>query len=277
MRKSARRRRGRRRSGRGAGGLLWGILIATVLSIVGLGYYLFVGLQDGLRTDSVSLCKEPSGPGAVMVIVLDTSDPLSTNQTSRLRLELERLVANAPSNTMISVGVVSYDEIERGHRFGLCKPLQGEEANALYQNPSLIAERYENGFRKPFRNVINEMLLAEEQNKSPIIESITATIAQTLGVRDAQLPKSLILVSDLYQNSDEFSFYRGDSWNDFKRSTASSNLSKALQGFDVIVIRVPRDPPAQSSAEIVDDFWVRYFSASGVQSVTPDTITLGRL
>ena len=118
-------------------------------------------------------------------------------------------------------------------------------------------------------------MVAEEQPNSPIIESIVATSAATEGTRNKDLPRKLILVSDLIQNTDRHSFFRGLDWQDFEKSSAYSQISQALKDFDVVVIRIPKPERWSIDTAAVDDFWVRYFEANAVRSLTHDRLTLG--
>lgn len=221
--------------------------------------------------DEATLCPKDTGPHAGLFILLDLTDPPGRTERSRLRNLLKQEVADAIPYTLIAVAAVAVDPAARGVSFSLCKPLEGEDANELYQNPRLFARRYDEEFKKPFDDMIDRMLRSEGAPRSPIMESLQAGLAETPGFLDAAWPRRVVIASDLLQHSDSFSFYRGDDWRSFESSTAFGRMAKTLDGVDVEILRLPRavsgiDPAA------VDDFWVRYFDRSGAESVKAQTI-----
>lgn len=130
------------------------------------------------------------------------------------------------------MAAVAADPAARGVSFSHCKPLEGEDANELYRNPRLFAERYDEEFKKPFCDMIDRMLRSEGAPHSPIMESLQAGLAETPGFLDAAWPRRVVIASDLLHHSDSFSFYRGDDWRSFESSTAFGRMAKTLDGVD---------------------------------------------
>ena len=154
--------------------------------------------------------------------------------------------------------------------------MEGEEANALYQNPGMIEERYRKEFREPFDSIVSAMLDSRGADRSPIMESLQALLVSAPGFVDATYPRRVIVVSDLIQNSETFSFYRGDIWRRFIRSQDAERLAGRLQGVEVEICRIPR-PGGRVDKSAVDDFWVNYFDRAGVNRVLTSTCPLGDL
>ena len=207
-----------------------------------------------------------TGPEAGLVILLDMTDRIGSTQHMRLREILKNEVANARQNTLIAVGAVRPQPAGRGVDFALCKPLEGSGANELYQNPRLVAERYEKGFRQPFAANLEKMLTADGADRSPIMESLQAVLAATPGFLDAAYARRVLIISDLLQHSAIFSFYRGDTWRKFQRSRDFARLARTLQGVDVEILRLPRPEAKIDSAE-VGNFWANYFDQAGARRV----------
>ena len=139
----------------------------------------------------------------------------------------------------------------------------------------MIEQRYETEFEEPLEDALRIMFGGEEQDSSPLMETIHQVVVDTEGFRNEEIGKTLILVSDLYQNSEIFSFYRGETWDDFRNSSHFAQKSRFLEDFDVIVIRVPRDVPRSSSNAEVENFWVNYLEQSGIDRLEVDKTTLG--
>ena len=266
----------RRRVRRQKSNLVWWMLIILVLLVVAALSYAYLQVTKDSEYDEATLCPL-SGPTGVLVTVVDLSDPLSRLQANRLGNELARRIEDAPEGTMISLGVVRSDIDSSGIRFSMCRPRGGWEANMLYQNKALIERRFTEAFQRPLSEALTELLEGEELPISPIIETMHQVVLDTQGYRSVDVSKSIILVSDLYQNSGAHSFYRGHDWQSFAGSQEFATKSRFLEGFDVIVIRIPRPVPKQSSNDSVEDFWVNFLEASGAASVDVDYATLGGL
>jgi len=247
--------------------VVWILVILLVLAAVGAGLLFFLKVKDIHRIDAETLCPAATGPTGFVVVLLDLTDTLPPSQAARLSQELEREFQRAGTGTMISVGVVSEDPVNWGAKISLCKPLQGNEANELYQNPALIEERYNKGFRSRIEATVQSMLKSETESRSPIMEGLQAVLSGTPGFAASDAPKRIIVVSDLLQHSDAVSFYRGQYWDHFASSPQYSRLSRNLGDVDVFILRLPRPDARISDRAAVDDFWVRYFDRQGARQV----------
>ena len=257
-------RRPRRRSGAGQAG--WWALIAATVAALAAGL-VFVLENRPPSIDEATLCPEEAGPAAGVVILLDLTDPLGRTQHERLTGILARTVKEAQTDTLFAVGAVEAGPGERGAKFGLCKPLEGRKANELYQNPALVRKRYEEKFKKPLDAMLDEMLAARPADRSPIMESLQALLASTPGFLDAKYPRRILIVSDLFENSAAFSFFRGGTWQTFVRSPDFRRLAKNMNGIDIEIHRLPRSSAKVDNAD-VEDFWVNYFDQAGVRKLS---------
>lgn len=261
------RRRRRKRSGGSVGWWVAAILMAVAIAAAFVGFQ-FLAPQ---KLDTATLCPAKTGPEAGIVILIDLTDPLSVTQHARLRGVLEHRVAEAEPHTFMAIAQVAAAAAGSGLAFGLCKPLDGDKANKFYQNPRRIAERYDRGFRRPLDALIDGLTSSAGAPQSPIMESLQAALAETPSFLDASWPRDLIIVSDLLQHSEAFSFYRGHDWGAFERSPDFDRMAYNLRGVDVHIYRVPR-PGAGVDGAVVEDFWVRYLDRSGAQSVKTESL-----
>lgn len=257
-------KRPRRRSDKRQAGW-WALLIgALVVLIAGIVFVLNLRPPS---IDETTLCPKETGPVAGVAVLLDLTDPLNQTQHTRLRGILEATISEAEANTLFAVGVVKTDPVRRGAEFKLCKPSEGKEANELYQNPRLIQKRYQTEFKGPLDSVLEEMLAISAADRSPIMESLQALLASTPGFLDARYPRRVLIVSDLFQHSAAFSFFRGGTWKTFVRSPDSRRQAKNMNGIDVEIHLLPRLSTKVDPAD-VEDFWVNYFDQAGVQSLS---------
>ncbi|WP_147298875.1 hypothetical protein [Rhodosalinus sediminis] len=251
---------------------MWGIVIAGCTALIASAVAFAVSQQSGRSFNEATLC---TGDGAdhVTVVLLDLTDPLSATQASRLGTMLDREIATSADDTMMSFGIVSDDDSEWGARFARCKPPTGADANELYENPRLIAERYREEFEAPLEATLFEMIRASEADRSPIMEALQALIAETPDFISTPGERKIMIVSDMLQHSDTLSAYRDQGWEHFEASGQSSRLAGNLENADVRIIRIPRQTNADVA--ISEDFWVRYFDKQG--SNLPSVTVLGDL
>ena len=243
--------------------------------ILAIGGVVLVQSFKGEEIDD-RLCPKASGPVAGLAVLLDLTDSLNPVQHKRLRGLLDSRIEDGRQGTLIAVGAVRADASERDADFARCKPATGEKANELYQNPRMIEERYRKEFLEPFEAIVSAMLGSPAADRSPIMESLQALLVSAPGFVDASYPRRVIVVTDLIQNSEAFSFYRGDTWRRFVRSQDAERLAGRLQGVEVEICRIPR-PGSRIDKAAVDDFWANYFDRAGASRVRTSTCPLGDL
>ncbi len=273
-RTKSKRRRSKRRKGSETSNLVWAIVIvACVGLLVGVGFVSQKLIAKGV-VDKATLCHS-DGALNVTSILLDLTDPLSVTQQSRLKTIISREVEEASVDTMIALGVVSEDSVNWGAKFAKCKPATGDDANGLYENPAIIAERYEKEFTKPIQLTLNSMLTGATENQSPIMEALQSLISQTPSFAVARGHRKIIIVSDMLQHSDNLSFYRNQGWGYFTQHNGEQRLAGNLSSASIEILRIPRTAGNIPPNEIVEDFWVRYFDRQG--SRPPTVTSLGDL
>lgn len=238
-------------------------IAALTATMAGVYYYAYFGSR-GPVIDKATLCPE-TGPKAHLAILVDTTDPMSLTQLEASRQQIERKIAEATVHTRISFYTVNPDGGTRQDTyFSLCKPQSAEEANMLTQNPRLVEERFQAEFREPVQEAMNTLLSVPVAKSSPIMESVQEFGARIPGFAVADVPRELLLLSDLVQHSDVFSFFRGDDWGSFSKAGGPARFGNAFVRATVTVLRIPRLPERTAA---IDDFWVRYFNAQGFERV----------
>lgn len=261
-----------RKRGSGSSNFGWLIVSAVCLALIGSAVAFAISQQSSRSFNEATLC---AGEGAdhVTVVLLDLTDPLSPTQASRLRTMLDNSIQTSPDDTMLSFGIVSDDESEWGARFARCKPPTGADANQLYENPRLIAQRYRNEFEAPLEDTLFQMIRASKADRSPIMEALQALIADTPDFTSTLGERKIVIVSDMLQHSDILSAYRGQGWDHFEAGGGSRRLAGNLEGANIRIIRIPRSTNADHA--VAEDFWVRYFDKQG--SNLPSVTVLGDL
>lgn len=274
----AKRRRVPRRSGRrsrqAASGLLWWGVVGLCILIILAVFVSSQTLLSSKKIDHKTLC-HAGGPVGVTTILLDLTDPLSSTQQARLRTIISNEIDASDMDTMIALGIVSEFPKRWGALFAKCKPSTGEEANALYENPTLITAQYQREFLEPINEKIESTLSSKVENQSPIMEALQALIANTPDFSSAKGQRKIIIVSDMLQHSDNLSFYRQQGWEYFASRSGEGRLAGNLSNVVIEIIRIPRAGENTPSKDIVEGFWTRYFDRQG--SRPPSVSSLGDL
>ncbi|MFY0659003.1 MAG: hypothetical protein JXR15_00820 [Shimia sp.] len=253
---------------------MWILIIIACVAVVSAASYVAIQVTKSSKINDATLCRQ-TGAINTTAILLDLTDPLNATQQARLKTILADELHNTQRDTMITLGVVSEDESRWGARFAKCKPATGEYANSLYENPGLIAERYQEEFLNPVNETLAAMLTGEKENQSPIMEAMQSLIAETPEFTRVSGSKKLIVVSDMLQHSDTLSFYRRQGWDFFSENVGSHRLAGNLSAVDIEIYLIPRSGPKIPKRQFAEDFWVRYFDRQGARP--PTSRSLGDL
>lgn len=235
------------------------ILAGCALIVIAFGYLYFK--FKPVEMDEKTLCPK-TGETGIVAILIDKTEPFSPLQQEEIKVRLSDLKNNLPKAHKISIysvgtNIMPVREIE------LCNPGDGKGNSELISNPNLLKKKWTEGFSKQIEMVINKDVIAENLKESPIIESIRhISNNEFLGANKANIEKKLIVVSDMMQNTTDFSQYSKPSSNSATPSKAEKNLSN-LEGVQVEILYISR--PALSQVQNTNHitFWQKYISLSG--------------
>jgi hypothetical protein len=142
----------------------------------------------------------------------------------------------------------------------LCRP--PSHGNELYENNRKITKDFYARFLVPVTGALEQSLSTEVGERSPILETLQM-ISRSQEIDDGGR-KTLIVVSDMLQNTAGFSHYRDRrSYEEFVRSGFASDVKADWRDWNIIVLylRRYRDRHLQQGAHV--DFWQRYFHDAG--------------
>lgn len=142
----------------------------------------------------------------------------------------------------------------------LCRP--PSKGNELYENNRKITKDFYVRFLVPVTTALEQSLTTEVGERSPILETLQL-ISRSQEIEDGGR-KTLVLVSDMLQNTAGFSHYRDRrTYADFVRSGFASDVKADFRDWNIVVIylRRYRDRHLQQGAHV--DFWQRYFHEAG--------------
>ncbi len=257
-RQGARRREGKRKN-------ILGAIIGTAAALILV--VLFVRGQRPQRTFDAANCPEDGDYAAQIAILVDPSDSLTNVQrgSGAPRL-MEAIENNAPNMTEIRVYTVG--QAGRGNTrsvFRVCKPEHPDEVSAVTGNPQRARRRYEEGFLAPLEQTLTALFDEEGDLISPIVEGIQVAAVSAFQPRDADIPRQLLVVSDMMQNSTNLSFYRNPvDFGPLSRSPDYGTLRVDLTGVEVSVFLLARRGEAgRVQGGPLRGFWEDYFLDQG--------------
>jgi len=116
------------------------------------------------------------------------------------------------------------------------------------------------GFREPLEAALQSGLRPSPGKTSPIMETVQRIAVEQFTGRTAQeIPKSLVLISDMIEHEPDYSQYAGDlSYDRYKASRAYRKFRTNLYGAEVTIYYIQRQSarPINSAEHI--RFWAEW-------------------
>ncbi|MGO4402862.1 hypothetical protein AB4Z10_01220 [Bosea sp. RAF48] len=180
-------------------------IVASLLAGVALvGFFAAPSLLRGPPRDQETLCPK-TGPVGHTLILVDKTDPWSEVQAGRLKKLVKQIGDELPAERMLSIYVFN-DVFEPGFPalISLCNP--GKTASELIGNPRREYVKWVEKFGRPLDDALTVLTQPAKGNQSPIVEAIGDVVSR----RENRVPngdRSLVLVSDMLQNSGQFTVF----------------------------------------------------------------------
>jgi hypothetical protein len=239
---------------------VFGVALAVLsLGLLGLGAYAYVTAIRPPALDRVSLCPV-DGPRSVTVILLDSTDEIPDIGKREIRTVLIDMAEALPAYGLLELRLL--DPTRPGGRsiFGKCNPGDGSGLSEYTANPRLARKRWLEGFRQPLEEALDAGFQPAPGKTSPIIETVQRIAVDRFSGRAAEdIPKSLVLVSDMLEHEPDYSQYSGDlSYNRYKTSRAYKKLQTDLHGAEVTIYYVQRVTAKRMNSADHIRFWAEW-------------------
>ena len=249
----------RRRSTKGP--WFWRGTIAAMLSGV-FGLFALVAFSQPPATEAMTSCRLDRKDPAHTILLIDQSDPFNPNDMDWVRELVNEEARSLPKYGKLTVMVPNAtDPYSPKVLYTSCSPGSAAAANPITQNPKMIEQSWQKKFYQPLEGAVEGALLDKEQPSSPLSEAIYS-ISDRPDFQPQQAGRRMVLVSDLMQHSDGFSFYRkGADYEAYLDSKLAETTPK-LEGVNVVARIVPRQIYDLPMAD-VKGFWRHYFHDAG--------------
>jgi hypothetical protein len=245
-------------------GLLGGL---ALLFAGGAGYVAMVSRPAPL--DAVTLCPLDRRLETSVTIIVDTTDPLTRLQASRLAAAVRDAREALPIHAKLTLLVLDAANPFDPHEIlSLCNPGSVRDLNPFTQTASRVARRWRESFEAPIDAAVEALTRAPTAPRSPIIETIAAATARP--DFDSRIPRRrLLVVSDLLQHEPGgYSHYTGDvRWQRFASSRLAASAWADLAGVEVEIEYLRRPESARLQSDAHRAFWRDWFLRSGATSV----------
>ncbi len=239
----------------------WRLAIGGMLAAV-LGLFAFVAFNRPPALAQETGCRLDRRDPAHTILMIDQSDPFNPNDFDWVYEFMDAEARALPKYGRLTVLTPrAGDPYQPAEIFERCSPGSGDQANPILENPRMVDDAWREDFYAPLRERVEAALTEDRQPASPLAESIYS-IGDRADFQGGTPNRRLILVSDLMQHSDEFSFYR---WGaDVERFEASGLAEETprLEGVDVVARIVPRQE-YDLPLSVLRNFWGVYFNEAG--------------
>lgn len=237
----------------------------TLGTIVAIAWWVVTHAQPNF-SDGIGQTDRP--PPAHVAFLLDLTDPLGPAQAqqiaNRIRHERDHLPVGGRL-TVFALHPQVGDTVPLQTLFSSCKPSDGHGTSRLTGNPELDAAKYREGFLEPSEAALKKLQERWQATpESPLIEALHWLAEDGPGFDSAVPNRTLILISDLLQNSTFSSRFRKGTRFAAMVKTNSAYLTRdALAGVHVEIVQVVNQHQWRQTADL-RAFWQDYFRYAGV-------------
>jgi hypothetical protein len=239
--------------------MLGGALAVLALGVLSAGAYVYTTTERPPPLDRASLCPV-DGPRSATVVLLDSTDDIPEIAKREIKTVLADRAETLPIRALLEIRLLDPQVAGGRPIFARCNPGDGSGLSEYTANPMLARKRWMDGFREPLEAALQSGLRPSPGKTSPIMETIQRIAVERFTGRTAQeIPKSLILISDMLEHEPDYSQYSGDlSYDRYKGSRAYRKFRTNLYGAEVMIYYIQRQSakPINSADHI--RFWAEW-------------------
>ncbi len=216
-------------------------MAVVALGLLAAGAYVYATVARPPTLDETSLCPV-DGPRAVDVVLLDSTDEIPDAAKKEIRSALSDMAETLAPYELLEIRLLDAKTPDGRMIFSKCNPGDGSGLSEYTANPRLARQRWLEEFRSPLDSALDASFAPLPGKTSPIMETIQRIALERFTGRNVEnVPKTLVLVSDMLQHGADYSQYTGDlSFDRFKASRAYKNVRTDLHGANVIIYYIQR-------------------------------------
>ena len=260
--------------------------ILAIFVVAGGGYYFMSSNSNPLDEN---FCSIKDGPRAVTAVIFDKSEQYSRDQVTDIKTSFELWLSGQEATTknrridlgffsegtLIQLYVTDQEAINKpdglNPKAQLCVPRDFRDAKGWIDNPDFLKADYQK-FVSTFTKAIDGLLL-EAEGTSPIMETFVRISNSESFQSHPNKPHNLFIISDMLQNSDNYSHYRsgeGPNWKNFEEKLDGTvYLRPRLNGVKWQVFWAIRENVRDRSLQTqrMVSFWEKFFANANAKSL----------
>ncbi|MEQ8559817.1 MAG: hypothetical protein RIB03_16015 [Henriciella sp.] len=241
----------------------WRGMIGAMLASV-FGLFALAAFSANPATTAETGCRMDRKDPAHTIVMIDQSDPFNPNDLGWVNEFIDSEARTLPRFGRLTVVTPNSDDpYDAKIVYSHCSPGSAEHANAFLQNPRMIEDTWRETFYKPLSTEIETALTDTRQPSSPLFEAVYS-IADRADFQASRGDRRIILISDLMQHSEEFSFYRTGTDEAAFAETRLADQVPEMDGVEIVARVVPRQEYDLPMSE-VKGFWRDYFARTGAE------------
>lgn len=264
-RRTTRRSRSRREEG-----IPWVVLSLFVVAVVGvlggLAFLYFRAVEQHPPTNE-DLCPQ-SGPLEQTIVLVDATDQIARITQTEIMTKVADLANSTKKWARFELRVLTSGSERTTTVFSRCNPGDGRDLDDYTGNPEMARKKWVSQFSGPLREAMEESMSGEAADTSPIMAGIQQIAVERLSSEQSQaVPNTLVVVSDMLENSEYFSVYQsGPDFDEFQASAARKHFASNLAGAGVAIWFVERETKVASVPLI--EFWTQWILENGGNPLT---------
>ena len=179
-------------------------------------------LTKGPSPDRNTLCIPGEKSPVHHIIIFDTTDKLTESHVIYMRGQsdgkvdeggtIQKTINESPTGARFTVYLIDSQKYKglSNARFDMCKPKTAKETNALTESERAVKRKFKK-FEQSLLELADDLSGQNTQSQSPLAEAMSDLFLRADPLKHPTEHRTIHLYSDLLQNSDMTSVYRGDS------------------------------------------------------------------
>lgn len=238
--------------------------VAVCLAVAGLGAAAyFKSANDADRGEDY--CSKNKGPGQIVALAIDLSDPFDAVQTLNLQNKIREMIGTLQRGDRLDIYEVNAPQGGLATRtFSMCNPGDPTTFEAVTSNENDAEGNYKAKFAESLDHALKAAQKQQTAPQSPILESLRSLAPTSFPGEVDAASKRIILVSDMIQNTGTYSMFKSGT-ADFDTFMNSPNYARAATDFrkakfDLLVVSRVEYAKHQTRSLLL--WWEQYISAN---------------
>ncbi|WP_417449571.1 hypothetical protein [Kordiimonas sp.] len=208
-------------------------------------------------------------PTSHTVLLADRTDIFSATVRGRLAARVRELAAGLHAGDRYSIYTI--EDTSPEPVWSACRPRNAEDATISTPGAYWLDVDFKGHFAGPVQALSEKLATAAQAPHSPIMETVAA-IASMPTFSPSVKNRTLIIVSDMLENTAGFSQYRsGPDFQQFQHTAYARGVGVRLDGVRVRVLYITRHDAASAHQGAAHKaFWISWLKSLGADVTVED-------